>query len=104
MGFGLGAIQSGLFLHEAARSGNFKRLVVAEVMPDVVQAVRASNGVSLNLDLLGASGFVGGNRIGPGVIGMADKPGIGYSAGMKAPFVSRSGWSSMVSTKPCDEA
>ena len=49
MGFGLGAIQSGLFLYEGARSGNFKRLVVAEVMPDVVQAVRANNGFALNV-------------------------------------------------------
>jgi mannitol-1-phosphate 5-dehydrogenase len=49
VGFGLGAIQSGLFLYEGARSGNFKRLVVAEVMPDVVQAVRANNGFALNV-------------------------------------------------------
>jgi hypothetical protein len=54
--------------------------------------------------LNGASGFVGGNRMGPGVIGMAAKPGVGYNAGMRAPFVSRPGWSSIVSTKPCDDA
>ena len=30
VGFGFGAIQAGLFLYEAYRSGNFGRLVVAE--------------------------------------------------------------------------
>lgn len=53
MGFGLGAIQSGLFLYEGARSGNFKRLVVAEVMTDVVQSVRANNGFALNVATAG---------------------------------------------------
>ncbi len=43
VGFGFGAIQSGLFLYEAFRSGNFGRLVVAEVLPDVVAALRASS-------------------------------------------------------------
>jgi mannitol-1-phosphate 5-dehydrogenase len=43
-GFGLGAIQAGLFLHEAFRSGRFRRLVVAEVLPDVVGAVRQAGG------------------------------------------------------------
>ena len=45
VGFGFGAIQGGLFLYEAFRSGNFDRLVVAEVMPDVVEAVRSAGGV-----------------------------------------------------------
>ena len=36
VGFGFGAIQSGLFLYEAYRSGKFQRLVVAEVIPEVV--------------------------------------------------------------------
>ena len=45
VGFGFGAIQSGLFLDEAYRSGRFTRLVVAEVMDDVVRAVRADRGV-----------------------------------------------------------
>ncbi len=45
VGFGFGAIQGGLFLYEAFRSGNFERLVVAEVMPDVVAAVRNAGGV-----------------------------------------------------------
>ena len=50
VGFGFGAIQAGLFLYEAWRSGNFGRLVVAEVMPPVVDAVRANGGFyTLNL-------------------------------------------------------
>jgi len=44
VGFGFGAIQAGLFLFEAYRSSNFKRLVVAEVMDDVVAAIRKSGG------------------------------------------------------------
>ena len=44
VGFGFGAIQSGLFLYEAYRSGNFRRLVVAEVLPEVVAAVREAGG------------------------------------------------------------
>ncbi len=49
VGFGFGAIQSGLFLYEAFKSGNFDRLVVAEVMPDVVDAVRKNDGYSVNV-------------------------------------------------------
>ena len=45
VGFGFGPIQAGLFLLEAQRSGNFKRLVLAEVVPELVEAVRASGGV-----------------------------------------------------------
>jgi len=44
VGFGFGAIQAGLFLFEAYASRNFKRLVVAEVMDDVVAAIRKSGG------------------------------------------------------------
>jgi mannitol-1-phosphate 5-dehydrogenase len=44
VGFGFGAIQAGLFLYEAFQSGAFRRLVVAEVMPDMVTAVRRANG------------------------------------------------------------
>ena len=44
VGLGFGPIQGGLFLYEAFRSGNFGRLVVAEVMPDAVEAVRGSGG------------------------------------------------------------
>lgn len=49
VGFGFGAIQSGLFLFEAFKSGNFDRLVVAEVMPDVVDAIQANNGYTVNV-------------------------------------------------------
>ncbi|MBL8130682.1 MAG: hypothetical protein JNL42_02385 [Anaerolineae bacterium] len=44
VGFGFGAIQSGLFLLEAFRSRAFRRLVVAEVMPEMVEAVRDAGG------------------------------------------------------------
>jgi len=44
VGFGFGAIQSGLFLFEAYHSGAFRRLVVAEVLPEVVSAVRSAGG------------------------------------------------------------
>ena len=44
VGFGFGAIQSGLFLYEAFHSGAFRRLVVAEVLPEVVEAVRREGG------------------------------------------------------------
>jgi mannitol-1-phosphate 5-dehydrogenase len=44
VGFGFGAIQAGLFLHEAFGSGAFRRLVVAEVLPEVVSAVRGAGG------------------------------------------------------------
>ncbi|NQU11583.1 hypothetical protein HQ590_12380, partial [bacterium] len=44
VGFGFGAIQAGLFLYEAQRSGNFGRLVVAEVVPEVVGALHQSRG------------------------------------------------------------
>jgi mannitol-1-phosphate 5-dehydrogenase len=44
VGFGLGAIQAGLFLYEALASNNFKRLVVAEVVQDVVGKVRENQG------------------------------------------------------------
>lgn len=44
VGFGFGAIQAGLFLYEAFRSGAFERLVVAEVVPEVVAALRQAGG------------------------------------------------------------
>ena len=44
VGFGFGPIQAGLFLYEAFRSGNFQRLVVAEIVPEVVAAVRRAGG------------------------------------------------------------
>jgi len=44
LGFGFGAIQSGLFLYEAFHSGEFRRLVVVEVIPEMVNAVRREGG------------------------------------------------------------
>jgi mannitol-1-phosphate 5-dehydrogenase len=44
VGFGFGAIQAGLFLYEAFRSGSFGRLVVGEVAPDMVDTVRRAGG------------------------------------------------------------
>jgi mannitol-1-phosphate 5-dehydrogenase len=44
VGFGFGAIQGGLFVYEAFRSGNFDRLVVADVVPEVVGALRRTKG------------------------------------------------------------
>ena len=44
VGFGFGPIQAGLFLYEAYRSGNFGRLVVAEVLPDLVSNLRRAGG------------------------------------------------------------
>lgn len=50
VGIGFGAIQAGLFLYEAHRSGHFARLVVAEVMPEMVEAIRAAGGTfSINI-------------------------------------------------------
>ena len=43
-GFGFGPIQSGLFAKEAFQSGNFKRIVVAEIDAELVNAVRANKG------------------------------------------------------------
>ena len=44
VGFGFGAIQSGLFLYEAFHSRNFRRLVVAEVVPAAVKSLRDAGG------------------------------------------------------------
>jgi mannitol-1-phosphate 5-dehydrogenase len=44
VGFGFGPVQTGLFLSEAFASGRFGRLVVAEVMPDVVAAIKRAEG------------------------------------------------------------
>lgn len=43
-GFGFGPIQGGLFAKEAFDSGNFARIVVAEIDSQLVDAVRANNG------------------------------------------------------------
>lgn len=42
--FGFGPIAAGLFLYEARASGNFDRLVVAEIDAELVQAVRQAGG------------------------------------------------------------
>jgi len=44
VGIGFGAIQAGLFLFEAFKSGGFGRMVVSEVMPELVAAVRRNRG------------------------------------------------------------
>lgn len=44
VGFGFGPIQAGLFVLEALQSGNFARVVIAEVVPDVVRRVRDDGG------------------------------------------------------------
>ncbi len=44
VGFGFGAIQGGLFLAEAFRSGNFSRIVVSEIDTEAVAALRAADG------------------------------------------------------------
>lgn len=49
VGFGFGPIQAGLFLAEAFQAGAFERLVVAEVVPEVVAAVRAAGGFTVNI-------------------------------------------------------
>ena len=56
VGFGFGAIQAGLFLYEAFRSGHFDRLVVAEIMPDLVRAVNG-NGGRYSVNVATASGI-----------------------------------------------
>jgi len=43
-GFGFGPIQAGLFAKEAFESGNFARIVVAEIDAELVDAVRANKG------------------------------------------------------------
>lgn len=44
VGFGFGAIQGGLFLPEAFKSGNFSRLVVSEIEPNSVNQIRQAGG------------------------------------------------------------
>lgn len=43
LGFGLGAVQSGLMLFEAYKSNNFKRFVIVEVNANLVRDVRSNN-------------------------------------------------------------
>ncbi len=49
VGFGFGPIQAGLFLAEAFESGNFERLVVAEVVPEIVAGVRRAGAFTVNV-------------------------------------------------------
>ncbi|MFN2352272.1 MAG: hypothetical protein ABR497_10040 [Kiritimatiellia bacterium] len=63
VGFGLGAIQGGLFLLEAAKSGNFERLTVAEVMPDMVAALREGDGY-FHVNVATAKG-INRDKVGP---------------------------------------
>ena len=42
-GFGFGPVQGGLFVNEAFRSGNFDRLIIAEIDQGLVDAVRGNN-------------------------------------------------------------
>jgi len=44
VGFGFGPIQSGLFVAEAFRSGNYSRIVIAEIDQDLVNAIRENKG------------------------------------------------------------
>ena len=44
VGFGFGAIQGGLFLPAVQSSGNFDRILVAEIDPIIVEGVRANQG------------------------------------------------------------
>lgn len=55
-GFGLGAIQVGLFLKEAQESGAFDRLTVVEVNADLVGRVRAAGG-ALGLNIASPGGI-----------------------------------------------
>jgi len=43
-GFGFGPIQAGLLVKEAFQSGNFTRIIVAEIDQELVDAVRANHG------------------------------------------------------------
>jgi len=55
-GFGFGPIEAGLFVKEAYLSGNFTRMVVAEIDQDLIDAVRANKG-SYYVNVAGADGI-----------------------------------------------
>ena len=55
-GFGFGPVQAGLFVHEAAGSGNFSRIVAAEVDRELVRAVRDNKGACC-VNIAGAGGI-----------------------------------------------
>jgi mannitol-1-phosphate/altronate dehydrogenase len=54
-GFGFGPIQGGLFAKEAFQSGNFTRMVIAEIDANLVDAIRANKG-SYYVNVAGADG------------------------------------------------
>jgi len=56
VGFGFGPIQSGLFAAEAFQSGRFSRIVVSEIDPNLVDAVRA-NGGTYHVNVAGTDGI-----------------------------------------------
>lgn len=56
VGFGFGPIQSGLFASEAFRSGNFKRIVIAEIDQSLIEAVK-NNGGSYYVNVAGKNGI-----------------------------------------------
>jgi mannitol-1-phosphate 5-dehydrogenase len=55
-GFGFGPIQGGLFIKEAFQSGNFTRLVIAEIDTRLVDTVKANKG-SYYINVAGADGI-----------------------------------------------
>ena len=55
-GFGFGPIQGGLFVKEAFQSGNFTRIVAAEIDAELVDAVKANKG-SYYVNVAGADGI-----------------------------------------------
>jgi len=57
LGFGLGAVQSGLMLFEAYKSNNFGRFVILEVNADLVRDVR-SNGCVITINTATKSGII----------------------------------------------
>lgn len=56
VGFGFGPIQAGLFAKEAFQSGNFQRIVIAEIDQRLVKAVRA-NGGTYYVNVAGSQGI-----------------------------------------------
>ena len=49
LGFGLGAVQSGLMLYEAIKSGNFERYIILEVNGELVNSIQdAGCTISIN--------------------------------------------------------
>lgn len=57
LGFGLGAVQSGLMLFEAMKSDNFSRYVILEINADLVKTVRNS-GYTISINTATDSGIV----------------------------------------------